>query len=347
MPRDRANIRIDLWADDDWRNLTVNAQALYQKLLTHPTLSYCGVADWRPGRLAKLTRGMTAADVLAGATELQSAAFVYVDEDTEEVFIRSFIRHDGVLRHAKLPISMANDFAAVASQDIRRFFVWELRKQTREQADLALWKLDRIKTILKSDAADMKEHVRVARESEAQSEAHSKGHSEPQSMEIPYGSVNRLPSESMPTATATATSPVGDGVVTSRNYVAERERPQTQRDLLGAAARLVNGFCEKLPDVTFPSKIRQDLTSHVTVNLQDGIPAERISRGLELWNAGGYPASTLPGYILQAQREANGQPAPGLPKPRRATGSERAMQAIAIAEQMQADGALGALTDGD
>ena len=52
MGRDRANIRTDMWGDDDWRGLTPGAQWLYEYLLTSPTLIYAGVADWRQVRVA-------------------------------------------------------------------------------------------------------------------------------------------------------------------------------------------------------------------------------------------------------------------------------------------------------
>lgn len=60
MARTYAKVRIDIWAGDDFRQLTDPAQALYFRLMTSPTLSLAGVADWRPVRLAHLTRGMTA-----------------------------------------------------------------------------------------------------------------------------------------------------------------------------------------------------------------------------------------------------------------------------------------------
>ena len=55
MARDRASIRIDLWADEDWRKLSLGAQHLYMLILSHSTLNYAGVADWRAGRLSALT----------------------------------------------------------------------------------------------------------------------------------------------------------------------------------------------------------------------------------------------------------------------------------------------------
>lgn len=157
MARDRANLRIDMWADGDVRKLSLGAQHLYMLILTHPTLNYAGVGDWRPGRIAALTGGRTRADVERDAQELQQAHFIYADEETEEVMVRSFLRHDGVIKHPRLHVSMAKDFAGISSEDIRAFVAFELRKLNREQPELALWADARVQTILKSEAKDLKE----------------------------------------------------------------------------------------------------------------------------------------------------------------------------------------------
>lgn len=157
MARDRANLRIDMWADGDVRKLSLGAQHLYMLILTHPTLNYAGVGDWRPGRIAALTGGRARADVERDAQELQHAHFIYTDEETEEVMVRSFLRHDGVIKHPRLHVSMAKDFAGISSEDIRAFVAFELRKLHKEQPELALWGDARVQTILKSEAKDLKE----------------------------------------------------------------------------------------------------------------------------------------------------------------------------------------------
>jgi len=110
------------------------------------------------------------------------------------------------------------------------------------------------------------------------------------------------------------------------------EMQLSQREKIHLGSKVVNQFLDTIPDVTFPAKIRADLTAHATVSLQDGIEPAHIARGLQLWNEAGYPASTLPNSILQAQREANGT-TPGT-RPRRATGTERAITGLALAEQL-------------
>lgn len=135
MPRDRANIRVDLWADDDWRSLTPTAQWLYLHLLTAPTLNYVGVADWRPARISAVTRNTTPKKVEAYALELEAARFVHFDDVTEEASIRSFLRHDGALTNPNLWKSIGRDFAAVASARLRSSIALEFQRLRDENPD--------------------------------------------------------------------------------------------------------------------------------------------------------------------------------------------------------------------
>lgn len=156
MARDRANIRTDMIGDDDYRELTHSEQWLYKLLLIHPSLSYAGVADWRPGKLASTAGDLNAEDVRRIGAGLQAKYFIYVDEDTEEVFIRSFVKHDGLLKQYRLPVSMANDYAAISSKEIRKFFVHELAKVHEKDPSLKCWEMDRVSALLERDSADMK-----------------------------------------------------------------------------------------------------------------------------------------------------------------------------------------------
>jgi hypothetical protein len=147
MARDRASIRLDMWADEDWRRLSAPAQHLYMLLLSHPTLSYAGVADWRPGRLSQLSGGNTIAGVNAAGDELERAGFILRDPITEEVLIRSFIKHDGLMKQPKLVVSMTIAFAAIASTKIREVVAHEVQK-LRDRDNGFRWEVPQVQTVL-------------------------------------------------------------------------------------------------------------------------------------------------------------------------------------------------------
>lgn len=139
MSRDYAQIRLDMWGDDDFRDLTPAAQHLYLTLLTEPTLSYCGVADWRPSRIASKANGWTPTAVNSAAAELARALFVIVDESTEEVLVRSFVKHDGLMKNPRMAVSMLTAYAGVASKTLRGVVVFEIAKLRTNRPELTSW----------------------------------------------------------------------------------------------------------------------------------------------------------------------------------------------------------------
>lgn len=148
MARDRANINTGIWNDADYRQLTPAAQWLYFLLMTHPTLTYVGVADWRPKRITPFAAGLTAGFIEDAASELSAGRYIVIDEDTEEVLVRSFVKHDGILKQPRLAVSMANAYAQTASNSIRGVVVHELRKQREAHPELQCWADKRVADIL-------------------------------------------------------------------------------------------------------------------------------------------------------------------------------------------------------
>ena len=139
MARDHARVSLSVWADDDWRDLSPYAQHLYFVLLTQPTLSYAGVADWRPARIRALASQWTGVIFDRAARELARNLYIVVDEDTEEVMIRSFVRHDGLMKQRNMAVSMVRAYEATASKGIRGVFVHELARLREDEPELAGW----------------------------------------------------------------------------------------------------------------------------------------------------------------------------------------------------------------
>lgn len=137
MAREYARIKIEIWMDTDFRGLTESAQRLYFLLLTHSTLNACGVGDWREGRLAALASDSTQEGLRQSAWELGQARMIAVDPVTEEVLVRSFVRHDGILKSPNMTTALAKDFAGIASQKLMAITAQEVR---RAFVDNPTWK---------------------------------------------------------------------------------------------------------------------------------------------------------------------------------------------------------------
>ena len=139
MARDHARLRIDMWNDEDYRRLTMPAQWLYEHLLTSVTLSFAGVADWRPARIAAHARLLDAATVDLAGDELEEGRFILRDVETEEVLIRSFAKHDGILASLNISKAMARDYALIASLTLRAVLVGQLLDYREAMPDVSGW----------------------------------------------------------------------------------------------------------------------------------------------------------------------------------------------------------------
>lgn len=157
MSRTYARIKVGIWHDDTFRALSSHSQHLYFTLLTDPDLSYCGIADWRPKRIAARAGAWMPEQVEMAACELLDNRMLFICEDTEEVLVRSFVRHDGVLQNAKLAVSAANAVGSIASNGLRGVVVSELIRAKKENPEWAAWKVDALGTVLKRDALDPSE----------------------------------------------------------------------------------------------------------------------------------------------------------------------------------------------
>lgn len=139
MARDHARVRLDIWSDDDWRSLTSGAQWLYMHLLSSPRLSFAGVTDWRPPHISAHTAELSAFDVEWFAGELEEGLFIVVDRRSEEVLIRSFVKHDGLMSSPNMAKALLKAHADMGSSALRSVVVHELRRLRKARPDLKGW----------------------------------------------------------------------------------------------------------------------------------------------------------------------------------------------------------------
>ena len=152
--RDFAQIKLSIWNDDAFLDLSNNAQLLYFVLISHPTMNRAGVGTWHAGRLAGMCASWTRQDVERAACELIDGRFIVIDEDTDEFLVRTFVRNDGLMKQRNLATTMAREFAAVGSRAIKGVVVWELRRLYEEHPEFKGWESDEALALLKKRAID-------------------------------------------------------------------------------------------------------------------------------------------------------------------------------------------------
>lgn len=139
MARQYGQIKVGIWVDDDFLDLSPMAQWLFIHLSTHADLSHCGVVDWRLKRIVPKAKGLTLDVLQSAAEELIENVYIMTDEDTEEVLVRSFMRSDGLLKQRNMGAAVAKAYASVSSRAIRGVVVHELHRLKAENPEWTSW----------------------------------------------------------------------------------------------------------------------------------------------------------------------------------------------------------------
>lgn len=140
MARDHARVKVSIWDDPDFVRLKVSEQHLYFVLMSNRGLSRCGVLDYIPHRFDGLASDLTAAKFVRSMAGLEGARFVVIDERTQELVLRSYVRHDGVLDRLNMGKAVGTAFESVVSRRIQKVIGAELRRYLADSPTLPGWK---------------------------------------------------------------------------------------------------------------------------------------------------------------------------------------------------------------
>lgn len=139
MARDHARIKTSIWDDDDFLALKVAEQHAYFMLGSNLGLSRCGVITYIPARFEHLAADLTAARLRKAIDGLRDSRFAVVDDRTQEILVRSYVRHDGVLDRLNMGKATGTAFEAVVSAKLRRAIGDELARLMKERPELPGW----------------------------------------------------------------------------------------------------------------------------------------------------------------------------------------------------------------
>ena len=118
MARTHARIFCSIWNDPIFTSLSAEAQRLYLLALSQPNISLCGVVPFTARRWARFSPDTKAEDLEDAVVELENAGLVLLDNDTEELWVKSFVRYDGILGNSKLVKGMEDALSTVLSPKI-------------------------------------------------------------------------------------------------------------------------------------------------------------------------------------------------------------------------------------
>lgn len=127
-------IQESIWRDSHWRQLSRTAQATYLQLLSQKELDCAGVLPLQANKWAKGCDSVTAAGIWSDLEELERERFIFCDIDTDEAFVRSYIRNSNVLKVPNMFKSALRSALLVGSEQIRAELATELRLTGRDEA---------------------------------------------------------------------------------------------------------------------------------------------------------------------------------------------------------------------
>lgn len=129
----------EIWTNPDFIALSLEAQHVYMMLISSEQITFAGVAPFVPGRFVALAKNLTDKKFAQAVKELTKARFIVVDTSSQEILIRTYIKHDDSLRNSKLAVAVAKAIKTVFSPGIKRELAVELAKLLTAHPELPGW----------------------------------------------------------------------------------------------------------------------------------------------------------------------------------------------------------------
>lgn len=344
MARGHGRILTSIWDDADFLALDERAQRLYLFLISQPNLNHAGLLDLTLKRWSRKARGLTSAELEKLLQALEEARFIVMDEDTEELLIRSFVRNDGVWKQPKVMGAMVSGALEISS--------WRLRAALLAEVDRV--PLDELSDEPGARGVSIRqqvaEQITTLRKAfgNPPTDPNGRGYGTPSV--TPSGTPSDTPAEegreastrgrapasrahSPAPAPAPAHSPVQEGsaeaheqteliVVDDSDFVGAAEAAPQEPQAVTAQTIVGEWIdrCTKRP----PGQTIGQTSKQIKKLLEDdGIDPDDIRRGLAKWMAKGSAPSSIPSFVNEAMNAtppqsrsnvialASGQPLPG------------------------------------
>lgn len=330
MARGHGRILTSIWDDDDFLDLDEREQRLYLFLISQPNLNHAGLLPMTLRRWSRKASGLTSAELEKRLQALETARFIVMDDDTEELLIRSFVRNDGVWKQPKVMGAMVSGALEISSRRLRRALLDEVDR-------IPLGELSNDPGARgPSIRQQVSEHIETLRKAFREPDPTPSGTGSATPSATPSGTPSDTPADggreastrgrapasrahspAPAPAPAPFPSPVEDGsaeadgeaeviVVDDSDFVGATEAAPEETQPVDAAVIVAEWLerCAKRP----PGSVIGRTGKQIKKLLDDDIHADDIRRGLSRWMAKGADPSSIPSFVNEAM---NAAPAPG------------------------------------
>lgn len=127
-------LKESIWRDRDFRALPRTAQATYAQLISQKELDRAGILPLLVPKWAKGCDDFSEEEFWQDLEVLQVRRFAFFDTDTDELFVRSYMRACEVVRYPNILKNALRCAAMVGSERLRFELAQELRRLGRAEA---------------------------------------------------------------------------------------------------------------------------------------------------------------------------------------------------------------------
>jgi hypothetical protein len=256
-----ALINEGLWRKDkEFQRLPRFAQCTFCQVLSQRDLDTAGVLTLHLELLAKGCDELTVDQLRADFAILEDSRFLFVDYDTDELFIRSYVRLVSV-KNKNSWHSVPKNSRMVASEKIRHELATELRRLRRKDADDVADEIDPVDTPSRPDP----DPVSTGSKPGTPSQPHSDGDSQGQVLVLGspsvVGSVEERPSEfcaEHPNDTDRKCFACGQARRTFPERLAKWESDVRAADAAVRQKAIDDcGLCDEFGEITFEDSVRK------------------------------------------------------------------------------------------
>lgn len=316
MARGHGRILTSIWEDSDFLKLDEREQRFYLFLISQPNLNHAGLLPLTLRRWSRKANGLTSADVEKRLHSLDDARFIVMDDDTEELLIRSFVRNDGVWKQPKVMGAMVSGAMEISSRRLRRALLAEVERIPL--GELSSEPGSRGVSIRQQ----VSEHIETLRKAFREPDPTPSGGGSETPSGTPSGTPSDAPAEGGRKASTRAHAPASrahspapaPAPAPTTVSVEAGEQPPVDAEETGSAGA-PDGASSKGEPVTAqtivgewlersskrpPKAVIGQVAQQIKKLLDEGIDPDDIRAGLAIWMTKGYAPSAIPNFVNQA-----------------------------------------------
>lgn len=136
MARKFGRYLVSTGRDSDWASLTTTHHDCFMALVASGDISWCGVVPYFPARYV-LAADLNERKVAKVWDELEALDYLVIDRKFGEVLVRSFVRHDEVLKKPNITKALILAWGRIRSPKVAFSLLCELARLADEQPENA------------------------------------------------------------------------------------------------------------------------------------------------------------------------------------------------------------------